>query len=61
MDFNAKFCLKLGGSFCKGLNHDHFALRKALSYQATQNGAGHIAAANECNTFSHFFGFHEGG
>ena len=47
MNFKAKFCLKLGGSFSKGLNHDHLALRKALSNQAAQNGAGHVAAANE--------------
>ena len=53
MNFNAKFCLKLGGSFCKGLNHDHLALRKALSNQAAQNGAGHVAAANECNALAH--------
>ena len=47
MYFNAKFCLKFGGSICKGLNHDHLLWRNALSDQAAQNGAGHVAAANE--------------
>ena len=52
MNFNAKFCLKFGGSFCKGLNHDHLARRKTLSNEAAQNGAGHVAAANKGQ--SHF-------
>ena len=47
MNCNAKFCLKFGGSFCKGLNHDHLARRKTLSNEAAQNGTGHVAAANE--------------
>ena len=47
MNFYAKFFVQFGGSFCKGFNHGHLLWCKALFNQATQNGACHVATANE--------------
>jgi hypothetical protein len=50
---NAKAGLKLVTGLSKRLDHVNFLRGQALFDQAADDGAGHVASADECNAFAH--------
>ena len=42
-----------GASVCPGFDHIDVCGRKPLAEQPADDGAGHIAAADECNALAH--------
>jgi hypothetical protein len=46
---DAKVLEQFGGSFGKRLDHGDLFRLHALADQAANDGAGHVAAADECN------------